>query len=60
MNLMLGKLYQIVTNNHSASVCYKECLRYDISSDLLFFGFSIQIHKQFYFSIESHFELKYR
>lgn len=32
MNLMLGKLYRISRNIRSAAVCYKECLRYNISS----------------------------
>lgn len=35
MNMMLGKLYRISRNSRTAVVCYKECLRYDISKKLL-------------------------
>jgi hypothetical protein len=52
MNLMLGKLYQILTNNHSAVVCYKECLRYDISSDLFFLDFRFKYISNFIFLLK--------
>jgi hypothetical protein len=52
MNIMLWKLYQISTNNHSAATCYKECLRYDISSDLFFLDFQFKYISNFIFLLK--------
>jgi hypothetical protein len=52
MNLMLGKLYQISTNNHSTVVCYKECFRYDISNNLFFLDFQFKYIRNFIFLLK--------